>query len=101
MSVDCAVGVLTEVVDATEYGVGWWIATTVLPPSFDHSPVIAVNLDVLALWVAGKDRLDQELESHGLGPPNVAFVLFPPGDKTPGAPVALDDDPDTERRAGV
>jgi hypothetical protein len=85
------------VVNALEDCVGGTVSAAALPPTLHNSSVVSVYLKARE-WVglgSLDDAEDEEFETDGLGPSNVATVGFPAWDEAPCAPPTVDPNRDS------
>jgi hypothetical protein len=94
---------LEEAVDATKNLVCGSIFASKVPPSFDDSLVIAVDLKVSANKSRPRDRFDEKLETDSFRPSDVSCSVqsLPSRDESPGSPSVLDGDGNPETRACI
>jgi hypothetical protein len=66
-----------DVVDVSENIIGGSVAAPAFPPTFDHSSVVAEDLDVGVSWCRGGKGEYEEEEADCLCPSNVLAIGFP------------------------
>lgn len=90
--------------DSTENVVGFNVPVPTIPPTFDDSSVVTVD-DNVAMRLREKiEGADEELESNGFGPSNVALGAphaLPVWVECPSTPPFADDDCNAHARAGI
>jgi hypothetical protein len=89
--------------DAFEDPIDGMIAATSVPPAFNHSLVVPVELKVGRGACGGGEGSDQAFEPNTFCPANVPFSVkgLPTRYKSPGSPAVSNDDGDANSRARI
>jgi hypothetical protein len=74
LCVECVCGVFGNVMDTLEDGIDLWVATTSLPPSFNDSLVVTIDLDSLGPSIEFRKGSNKKFKSNSFCPADISLV---------------------------